>query len=125
MIISASLARRSSWQLLLSGSEVAGGELRMRKRDQGAPAMLKCHNRTMRMHTLISTTRSSTLASSRLPGRKLTALTVCSFQGNVKNPICSHFKPSSPNIAKGFGVHKMVLLILIVSLKYHILAVEF
>ena len=43
----------------------------------------------------------------------------------VKNPICSHFKPTSPNIAKGFGVHKMVLLILIVSLKYHILAVEF
>lgn len=43
----------------------------------------------------------------------------------VKNPICSHFKPSSPNIAKGSGVHKMVLLILMVSLKCHILAVEF
>ena len=71
MIISAALVRRSSWKLLLSGSEVGGGELRMRKRDQGAPAMLKFHNRTMRMRTLIRTTRSSTLASSRLPGRKL------------------------------------------------------
>ena len=79
VIISAALVRRSSWKLLLSGSEVGGGELRMRKRDQGAPAMLKFHNRTMRMRTLISTTRSSTLASSRLPGRKLTALTVYSF----------------------------------------------
>lgn len=79
MIISAALVRRSSWKLLLSGSEVGGGELRMRKRDQGAPAMLKFHNRTMRMRTLIRTTRSSTLASSRLPGRKLTALTVYSF----------------------------------------------
>lgn len=43
----------------------------------------------------------------------------------VKNPVCSHFKLSSPNIAKGFSVHRMVLLILMVSLKCHILAVEF
>ena len=53
VIISASLVRRSSWKLLLSGGEVGKGEWRMRKGDQGASARQKFHNHTMRIHTLI------------------------------------------------------------------------